>query len=63
MKKLSLKMKLTLLYTALMMAVICISLGILFSLSSHQILASVQMRLRERVFEAAEDVEYDHGRT
>ena len=61
MKKLSLKMKLTLLYTALMMAVICISLGILFSLSSHQILASVQMRLRERVFEAAEDVEYDHG--
>lgn len=62
MRKLSLKMKLTLLYTALMMAVICVSLGILFSLSSHQILASVQMRLRESVFEASEDVDYDDGR-
>lgn len=61
MKKLSLKAKLTLLYTALMTAMVCGVLLLLFSLSSWQILESVQSRLRECVIKAQDDVEFDDG--
>ena len=62
MKKISLKMKLTLLYTLLMSGVVIIILILLFSLSSRQILSSVQSRLRNRVYSASDDIEYDSGR-
>lgn len=62
MKKISLKMKLTLLYTLLMSGVVVIILILLFSLSSRQILSSVQSRLRNRVYSASDDIEYDNGR-
>ena len=62
MKKISLKMKLTLLYTLLMSGVVVIILILLFSLSSRQILSSVQSRLRNRVYSVSDDIEYDNGR-
>lgn len=61
MKHLSLKMKLTLLYTILMSAVVIGILTLLFSGSSKQILASVQTRLRNEVFNAKEDINSDDG--
>ena len=45
MKKLSLKIKLTLIYTALMLIVIGATLGILFSLSGRELLASTKQSL------------------
>ena len=61
MKRISLKMKLTLLYTLLMSGVVVILLALLFSLSSRQILSSVQARLRQQVYDAAGDVEFEDG--
>ena len=57
-KKLSLKAKLTLLYTTLMAAVVCAALVLLFSVSNQEILSTVQRKLRDRVAEATEDVTY-----
>ena len=53
MRRLSLKMKLTLLYTVLMTAVVCGILVLLFSLGNRQILSSVQNQLRESVYGAS----------
>lgn len=61
MKHLSLKMKLTLLYTISMSAVVIGILTLLFSGSSKQILASVQTRLRNEVLNAKEDINSDDG--
>lgn len=61
MKRLSLKMKLTILYTALMMTVVCGVLAILLSINNHEILTSVQSRLEEKVAETTEDIEYRNG--
>lgn len=62
MKRLSLKLKLTLLYTFFMALLTCAALAILFSLSNREILSSVQNKLESRVQESAEDVEYRGGR-
>ena len=49
MKRISLKLKLTLLYTFFMAILTCAALAILFSLSSRELLSSVQSRLERRV--------------
>ena len=56
MKKWSLKAKLTLLYTSLMTLVILTALGILISLSSHELLSSIQSALREQVHDSIRDI-------
>lgn len=61
MKRLSLKAKLTIVYTFFMILVICAALGILFSLSSREVLTSTQNRLETRVQESVEDIESDDG--
>ena len=62
MKNLSLKQKLTILYTILMTINICVVLAVLFSLSNREILSSVQNRLRESVAGAFDDIEMDDGK-
>lgn len=61
MKKLSLKIKLTLIYTALMLIVIGATLGILFSLSGRELLASTKQSLERRVEESLEEIEAEGG--
>ncbi|HIQ98256.1 MAG TPA: HAMP domain-containing protein [Candidatus Scybalocola faecavium] len=61
MNRVSLKMKLTLLYTLLMTAVVCGILVLLFSLGNRQILSSVQSRLRESVYGASGEIDWDDG--
>lgn len=61
MKHLSLKTKLTLLYTVLMTAVVCVILAILFSFSSQEIMTGVGSQLEERVAKARGDIEYVNG--
>ena len=62
MKKLSLKVKLTLLYTACMVFVIGVIFSILFSISNKEVLASTQMKLKHRVQESLKDIEWkDEG--
>ena len=59
MKKLSLKVKLTLLYTACMVFIIGVIFAILFSISNREVLASTQMKLKNRVQESMGEVEWD----
>ena len=54
MKKLPLKWKLTILYAVFMILMTALMLGILFSLSSSEILSSVEQDLEKQVFEAFE---------
>lgn len=61
MKRFSLKLKLTVMYSFFMLLVTCICLGILFSLSGNEILTSAKMHLRERVHESAEEIELEDG--
>lgn len=61
MKQLSLKMKLTILYTVLMTTVVCVVLGILFSINNHEILTNVQSHLEEKVAGAVDDIRYRDG--
>lgn len=56
MKLLSLKAKLTLLYTLLMTAVVCAVFAILFSFSNQEILTGVGSQLEERVADARGDL-------
>ena len=56
MKKVSLKIKLTLLYTIFILVVVGTVLGILFSLSGREILASTKMSLERRVEESLEEI-------
>lgn len=61
MKRISLKVKFTLLYTFFMVLLTCTALAILFSLSSREMLASVQSRLEQRVQESVENVSLRNG--
>lgn len=62
MKRISLKLKLTLLYTFFMAMLTCAALAILFSLSSREILSSTQSRLERRVQDSVDDLDYDDGK-
>lgn len=62
MKKMSLKSRLVLLHTGLMAFVVCVVLALLFSMSSHEILANAENMLEERVADTVEDIEYENGR-
>lgn len=62
MRRLSLKTRLVLLHTGLMTLVMCLVLGVLFSVSSQEILANVQSNLEERVSGSMEEVAYRNGR-
>ena len=61
MKRLSLKIKLTLLYTFFMVLATCAVLAILLSLSNREILAGAQSRLERRVQDSADDVTLEDG--
>lgn len=61
MSRLSLKLKLTLLYTSFMILVICLALGILFSLSSREILTSTQAVLEQQVSRSVDDIDIKDG--
>lgn len=61
MKRVSLKLKLTLLYTFFMAALTCAALAILFSLSSREILSSTQSALERRVQDSVDDLDYEDG--
>lgn len=61
MKHLSLKLKLTLLYTLFMVLIAGVFFGILFSLSNREILAAVQNQLKNQVQESVDDIEEDGG--
>lgn len=62
MKRLSLKAKLTLVYTLLMTAVVCGILLLLFYLSNYQMMSSAQTRLRTAVYQATAEIDFDDGR-
>ena len=61
MKRFSLKLKLTAMYSFFMVLVTCLCLAVLFSLSGNEILTSAQMQLRERVQESADEIELEDG--
>lgn len=61
MKRLSLKVKLTVLYTFFMVLVTCAALAILFSLSSREVLSSTQSKLERRVQNSADDIHFRDG--
>ena len=61
MKRISLKLKLTLLYTFFMALVTCAALAILFSLSNRELLSSTQSKLEHRVQESVEDIVLRNG--
>ena len=61
MKRFSLKLKLTAMYSFFMVLVTCLCLAVLFSLSGNEILTSAQMHLRERVQERADEIELEDG--
>lgn len=61
MKRLSLKLKLTVLYTFFMVLVTCAALAILFSLSTREVLSSTQSKLERRVQNSADDVRLRDG--
>lgn len=62
MKKLSLKARLVLLHTGVMILVVCVVLALLFSISSHEILSNVESALEERTADAFHDIDYEDGR-
>lgn len=62
MKKVPLKWKLTILYAVFMILMTGIMLSILFSLSSSEILSSVETDLENDVFGAFEDIQWDGKR-
>lgn len=61
MRKISLKLKFTLLYTFFMVLLTCAALTILFSLSSREMLSSVQSRLEQRVQKSVESISLRNG--
>ena len=62
MKQLSLKAKLTLLYSVIMAVIFSITMGILFYFSSNEILTSTRSMLEERVSSSFDAVEYRNDR-
>ena len=63
MKKLSLKARLVLLHTGVMILVVCVVLALLFSISSHEILSNVESALEERTADDYNDIDYEDGHT
>lgn len=61
MKRLSLKVKLTVLYTFFMILVTCAALAVLFSLSSREVLSSTQSKLERRVQDCTDDIVLREG--
>ena len=61
MKQMSLKIKLTLLYTFFMILVTCAALGILLSLSSREILSATQTKLEKRVQDSTDYLKLADG--
>lgn len=61
MKRLSIKLRLTVLYSFFMLLVTGAALTVLFSLGSREILASVQMKLEQRVQESVEEIRVRDG--
>ena len=61
MKKMSLKTRLVLLHTGMMILVVSAVLALLFSISSHEILSNIEYTLEERVSGAFEDIEFKDG--
>lgn len=61
MKPLSLKLKLTLLYSFFMTLLTCIALALLFSLSNQEVLASAQLQLKKQVQDSLAHIEADDG--
>lgn len=61
MRGVSLKVKLTALYTFFMVLVTCAVLAVLFSLSTREVLSSTQTRLERRVQESTEDIRLRDG--
>lgn len=62
MKRLTLKMKLTIVYTFFMILVTCMALIILFSLSNRELLSSTQAKLRDHVENSLDDIEEEEGK-
>lgn len=58
MKKLPLKWKLTILYTAFMTVLTVVMLSVLLSLSSSEILSSIEQKMEEKVFDVSEEIEW-----
>lgn len=56
MKNVSLKVKLTMLYTFFMLLIICAVLALLLSLSSREVFSASKTKLRERVNNSTEDI-------
>lgn len=61
MKRLSIKLRLTILYSFFMILLTGAALAVLFSLSSCEILASVQTRLEQQVQESVDDIRIRNG--
>ena len=61
MRGVSLKVKLTALYTFFMVLVTCVVLAVLFSLSTREVLSSTQNRLERRVQESTDDIRLRDG--
>lgn len=61
MRGVSLKVKLTALYTFFMVLVTCVVLAVLFSLSTWEVLSSTQNRLERRVQESTDDIRLRDG--
>lgn len=62
MKRLTLKMKLTIVYTFFMILVTCMALIILFSLSNREVLSSTQAALRHHVENGLDNIEIEDGK-
>ena len=62
MKRFSIRAKLTLLYTLLSTIIVCIILGILFSLGEQQILTNAKHTLEERVSSSLKEIHINDGK-
>ena len=61
MRNLSIKLKITLWYTAFMALLIILTLIVLFSISSVQVLSDARVRLRNTVLQAFSEIDYEDG--
>ena len=61
MRNLSIKLKITLWYTAFMALLIILTLIVLFSISSVQVLSDARARLRNTVLRAFSEIDYEDG--
>lgn len=61
MRRFSLKLKLTIVYTFFMVLVTCIALAILFSLSTQEVLSSAKMQLKNQVQNSVKEIEEEDG--